>query len=691
MINMNNLTTFYVSQKHGNNDWTGYFRDVREDGLGPLKSIEAALDKIRDMRFFGHLQPLRIVLTDDIYYVEKPVVIDDKINAVTITSENKTIISGGRKIENFKHDTYNGTACFGADVEGIDDGFWFTDLYVDGKRAEFTRYPEEGTLSPENVENESTELFAHSKWFTAKKSDLAVLKNFKNFGDCFISYNHYWVDEHTPVESYDTESGKIVFRYPSRFTIELTHPASTLNYIVENVAECFNKKNQWYLDRETKRVYYIPCNDAQTPENISVFAPVSDKLFIIEGTKEHKVKNIRFENLIFADTKGDYKSIYTKADTDDGRYFKDESNPDGFASDIQSVCWANGSIEFCYAHACTIENCVLQNLGVHAITINKGCDGMRIVNNDISDIGAGAIKIDGGMYGCDPEDITHGNLILNNTISNCGKRYFAACGVLIMHSHGNTVAHNDISYLYYTGVSVGWVWGYGDSITCDNIIEKNHIHHIGLGKLSDMGGVYLLGKQPGTIVRNNIIHDVTSAHYGGWGIYTDEGSSYITIENNICYNLSQNAYHQHYGSMNTVRNNIFVKSKNQPVAVTRPEMHCGIIFENNIIVADGTPIYRTGYVKNGVNNESEQSGNVQMLASKNNLIYDVSGDVKIIKINEKEYTPEEAEKMFNLDMGSIAADPQFEDFENNDFKLKNTSPALKIGFKPIDTSDVGTC
>ena len=244
MINPSNLTTLYVSQKYGNDEFTGFFEEVRDDFQGPVKTIERALKKVSEMRLFGYLQPVSIVITDDIYFLEKPVIIDETVSAVTITSYNNSIISGGRKIENFKNDTYNGHKCLSADVDGIDEGFWFTDLYVDNKRADFTRYPQEGTLKAQDVENKSTVLFASSKWFIATKEDTQILKTFKNFGDCFISYNHYWIDEHTPIESYDLEERKIVFKYPSRFTIELTHPASALNYIIENVAECFENKNE---------------------------------------------------------------------------------------------------------------------------------------------------------------------------------------------------------------------------------------------------------------------------------------------------------------------------------------------------------------------------------------------------------------------------------------------------------------
>jgi len=681
MKNISNITTIYVSQKNGQWYHSGLYREETGDMQGPVDSIENALKLISDLRRAGAGQPVTIAITDDVYSVYNPVKITNAVNAVTIKGLNNTVISGGKKITGFKEDVFNGVKCFSADIPEVEDGFWFTDLYVDGLRADFTYLPKEGFYEAGSVENNKSGLFETSRWFIAKKEEAELFKTFRNFNDCFISYNHYWIDEHSPVESIDAETGKIVMKYSSRFSISDTNERSKLRYRLQNVAEAFENKNEWYLDRETKKVYYIPRNENQTPDSIEVYAPVSEKLFIIEGTEEQKTEYIAFSDLTFVNTRGDYLSGMKVTEDTEGEDIVSEGSAT-CASDTQAVCWAHATVEFTYAHGCSVENCVFKNLGIHAININRGCSNMRVFGNRFYDLGAGALKINGGKYGCRKENETFNITISQNIIEHIGRRYHAACGILMRNTYSNTISHNDISDTFYTGISVGWVWGYNDNITRDVLIEKNHIHNIGQGVLSDMGGVYLLGTQPGTIIRNNVIHNVKSKHYGGHGIYTDEGTCYVVIENNICYDNNSTGYNQHYGRMNTVRNNIFVKSGQEPVRSSKEEMHVSFILERNIIVSDGTPSYRAGY-------GAKETGYLHKISGSDNLHFNTKSDVSIFAINDRKFPLCEIQQKFGGEDGSTIADPKFKDYENNDFTLCDDSPAFKLGFKPIDTSDVG--
>ena len=204
------------------------------------------------------------------------------------------------------------------------------------------------------------------------------------------------------------------------------------------------------------------------------------------------------------------------------------------------------------------------------------------------------------------------------------------------------------------------------------MIEYNRVHDLGKGVLSDMGGVYLLGVAPGTIVRNNVFHDIESFAYGGWGIYPDEGSSFLTIEDNVVYNTKTGGFHQHYGRENTVRNNIFAFSKNDQLQRTRMEDHVSFTFEQNIVY------FREGELL-GSNWSDDQ------FRMDRNVYWREDG----APVTFKGSTFAEWQAR-GQDQDSILADPLFENASAYDFRLKPSSPALSaIGFEPIDTGNVG--
>jgi parallel beta-helix repeat protein len=360
-----------------------------------------------------------------------------------------------------------------------------------------------------------------------------------------------------------------------------------------------------------------------------------------------------------------------------------------YAAAPQAAFNAPGAIVLRGARYCAIEDCTLEHMGGYGVEIGEGCAGNRVVGNEVADLGAGGVKLDGADANGSRLRRTGNNRITDNHIHGGGRVFHSAVGILSVHSFGNVFAHNHIHDLFYTGISCGWVWGYADNVSMNNRIEKNHIHDIGQGLLSDMGGVYTLGVQPGTVVRGNLIHDVEKRNYGGWAIYLDEGSSHILVENNICYNTSSQGFHQHYGRENIVRNNVFAFGREGQASLSRTEAHNSFTFEKNIVIASGQAMYTAGYA-----GQLEKKG----FRSDLNLFWDIQGepaagvngkhDSEAHWLAVRTFTWDELHDL-GYDRHSVIADPHCRDVARYDFSLAADSPALAFGFQPIDLQDVG--
>ncbi len=259
--------------------------------------------------------------------------------------------------------------------------------------------------------------------------------------------------------------------------------------------------------------------------------------------------------------------------------------------------------------------------------------------------------------------------------------FHSAIGVWIGQSPNNRLVHNLIHDFYYTGISIGWTWGYGTALATNNLVAYNHVHHIGRKSdgdgpiLSDMGGIYTLGMQPGTQVDNNLWHDIAGLQYGGWGIYFDEGSSSIVARSNVVYRTTHGGFHQHYGATNLVANNIFALARDHQLQRTRPEPHISFTFITNIVYFD------TGVLLGG--NWSNDHYNMDW-----NTYWDARPDAKAAAMKFAGDTLEQWHARGH-DVHSAIVDPLFVAPQQNDFRFKSGSPAIKGGFQPIDLSGVG--
>ena len=222
----------------------------------------------------------------------------------------------------------------------------------------------------------------------------------------------------------------------------------------------------------------------------------------------------------------------------------------------------------------------------------------------------------------------------------------------------------------YTGISCGWVWGYDKNPSHHNLITGNHIHHLGWAEMSDMGGIYLLGISPGTEVRNNRIHDIYALDYGGWGIYTDEGSSHILVRDNLVYKCKSAGFHQHYGRDNIIVNNIFADNIKAQLQASRVETTNSFTFKNNIIYYSKTDLLTGPWEK------------VIMVAD-SNCYWNRGGEVLFNKDVLKGWQAK------NRDVRSITENPGFLNPEAGDFRFNNSALIQKIGFQYFDYSQAG--
>jgi hypothetical protein len=680
----------------GNNNWSGRFAKTNKDNSdGPLASIEGALEKIdnlqkrprkpcKDYDYAGIPGSVIVWLRGGIYKINKPITITGpRAFPVTFAAykNEHPILSGGSPITDFKTGKVNGQTAWIADLPEVKDGTWeFRQLFVNGERRQRPRFPKEVLYRMKEAPGMPLPAGWSSGGFNSFICEKGDVKSYENLNNIEVVYLHFWIEERSPIESFDSKSNLVTMSRPSRSHLVGSHGSQLADYYLDNVKEALTEAGEWYLDRKLGKLYYLPL-PGETLKNTTIVAPCCNQLLRIVGKPEEKqlVENIRFQGITFQHTDWRHPGE-DESSSQDLLHYPSASrfNRGSHASSGQAAADVPGVITFKGAKNCCIEDCEIRNVGWYGVYLAEGCQGIRLVGNELYDLGAGGIKLNGSGANEPIAGRTCWNRVTDNHINKAGRIFHSGVGILSMHSANNLIAHNHIHDLFYSGISCGWVWGYQESASHGNIIEKNHIHNIGQGLLSDMGGIYLLGPQTGTMVRNNLIHDVKKMHYGGWALYTDEGSSNMVLENNICYDTNGEIFHQHYGCENIVRNNIFVNADDAMLAYSREEPHVGVTFMRNIIVSNGAPMFKqSNYTENG-----------RQIISDLNLFWDQK-HVKPIFTNTDKKVNINSWRKLGHDPNSIIADPKFANLSKRDLSLNTDSPAFKLGFKEIDMSDIG--
>lgn len=331
---------------------------------------------------------------------------------------------------------------------------------------------------------------------------------------------------------------------------------------VENAYELLGTPGQFYFDRNSHTIYYVP----RTGEDLNtadVELPVLETLVEGNGTASAPIDNITFTGIQFS------YATWLAPNGPDG-FSEIQANyqvtgPDGYSR--QALChlvpggscpygaWtqSHGNISLAFAHHVKFLNDDFIHLGAAALTLGDGAQNDIVQGCIFTDVSGNGVQL-GGVDTplASIAEFTSDNRIENNLFRNVGTEFRGGIPIVVGYARNTVIAHNQIDHIPYAAISMGW-GGWPDKIkqagqannSTGNVIRDNLIHDLMID-LSDGGGIYtqgLTGKSlaDGEKITGNVIYNQFSS---GHEIYTDNGSSMITVSGNVMFNTN----HDNWGS-----------------------------------------------------------------------------------------------------------------------------------------------
>jgi len=615
--------------------WLGAATAIKVEAGGDLA---AAFAQSRGIHREKPQEIVEIIIAAGVHRLDAPLTLgpEDSETKLIAAEGTSPVISGGRRITGFK---LRPDGCWETKVEGPA----FEQLWVNGRMAVRSREPDSGFFRMAGITEEKLEGKARQtitlgddalRWLRDLKPDALARVQ-------FLAY-HKWDNTRRFIEKIDATTLSTMgqpMKSWNRWDVKT-------GLVFENLEAGMDEPGEWFLSPEAILIYRP--RPGEIPATADVTAPLLETLLVIRGTPAAKVRNVEIRGISFQHAGW----VCPEAGFE----------PSQAAAPIEAV------IRIDHAEKLTITNCEIARTGTYGIWFRDGCRDNLVSQCLLHNLGAGGIRIGSIHEGRD----SGANTIKDCIVRDGGRVFPCAVGIWIGHSGDNAVEHNEISHFPYTGISIGWRWGYAASEAKRNRVDFNHIHHIGNGLLSDMGGIYTLGPSEGTTLRNNRIHDIASYDYGGWGLYNDEGSTGILMENNLVYQTATGGYHQHYGRENIIRNNIFAFARDQQLQLTRAEDHLSFTFSHNIVLWEKGRLWSGG-----------ANGNGRFESDKNLYWRTDGGGIDCFGKNLADW------QKAGHDLHSLITDPAFVDPAAGDFRFKDSAVAEKIGFKPFDPAAAG--
>ena len=518
-------------------------------------TIEQALQQARllVMQHYGDWGVLQ--LKPGVYRLSQPIVVRPEDKYITLKANGDVTISGSVLIKGWRRQG----KLWVADVPEFNGRpLEFRQLWVNGRKAvrardvsDFEQMQKIRSMDKAKetlyvpaaavkaIANEKhAEMVLHEMWCIANLR----IKDIRMMGDSAA------VTFHNP-ESH------VHFMHP--WPSPMVTPGGKHNsaFYLTNARSLLDEPGEWFLDTDAHRLYYYPRpgEDMRTAE---VEAPALETLLRVEGTPDRPVSHVTFEGIRFAHTTWLRPSLKGHAPLQAGMFMTEaykiaprilirwngdhKLDNQGWVGRPEAAVSVNGAN---YVH---FKNCRFEHLGSTALDYHQYIKGGKVENCRFEDIGGTAILA--GSFGpeaheahlpydpADRRETCTDLTIANNRIHDATNEDWGCVGIGAGYVRGIRIENNEISDVSYTGISMGWGWNQQPCAMADNHVRRNFIHHYAR-HMYDTAGIYTLGCQPHTFIEENVVDSIYTPSYvhdpeHWFYLYTDEGSSGITVRNN---------------------------------------------------------------------------------------------------------------------------------------------------------------
>ena len=487
--------------------------------------------------------------------------------------------------------------------------------------------------------------------------------NYPSLTDAMVIVYHSWTTSHHYVDHVIPENNTIIFSNPSNSPIGTYVIQGQRRFHIENLCEAL-MPNTFCFVNASKTIYLMTDGSYDPTAQTQIIAPVKEFVLVIAGYDvDNPVHDMIIDNIAIQHSAWNI-GIHDEADSQAAAFL------------------TSAPVFIANATTITIVGVEISHTGSYGVWIKEGTSDIVLSDSLITDTGAGGIRI-GQMISPVPFP-TRTIKILSNEVSYGGNVFPSGVAVISHRATDVAIVDNSIHHHRYSGISIGWQWGYADSWTSDILVKGNYIYDVGQHILNDQGGIYMLGLQPGTVITGNVIKNVYSYAIYTWGIYLDEGSSGIVVSNNLVYNTGWASLFQHYGANNTIINNVFARATlnsvvpvgNYPpdgdIHIQLPENHTSWTFTRNIVFDTYQGSNHTAYISSPKVNAPFSY----------NIYYNPYGTRLLFGSQQVPFDQWQAS---GQDVGSILGDPLFTgDVNECDlFTIQLNSPAASLGFQNL--------